>query len=144
MDTFSETSPQPEAVINSDIKAYLLETAKWGKFLAIIGYILIGIISLIGLFMVIGMSALTRSTNSGYPMSLIGLIYILITAFYYFPVHYLYTSSVQLKGGLLTDNLSAITSGFRNQKSMFKFMGVMTIVVLSIYAFILIFYFCSF
>lgn len=30
-------------VINGDIRAYLMETAKWGRFLAIVGFVGMGI-----------------------------------------------------------------------------------------------------
>jgi hypothetical protein len=124
--------------INSEIKGYLLETSKWGKFLAIIGYVGMGLLLLLGLAFIVGFSIFSSVSNVGFPMRIMGFIYILISVVYYFPVNYLYKFSIQFKQGFNSINQQTITSGFENLKSLFKFMGIFTIVVLSIYVLIII------
>ena len=124
--------------INSEIKGYLLETSKWGKFLAIIGYVGMGLLLLLGLAFIVGFSIFSSVSNVGFPMRIMGLIYILISVVYYFPVNYLYKFSIQFKQGFNSNNQQTITSGFENLKKLFKFMGIFTIVLLSIYALIII------
>lgn len=125
-------------ISNTEITNYLIESSKWGKFLAIVGFIGIGILILIAIFMMIGFSTLNNISGVEFPMGAFGFIYIILGAIYYFPVHYLYKYSVQMKQGLNSKDITTITSGFRNLKSLFKFMAIITIVILSIYGLILL------
>ena len=134
-----ENNVQPEnSFITTEINDYLSETSKWGKFLAIVGYVGMGIMVLLALFVMFGFSQISKFSGVGFPMGMIGFLYIIIAVVYYFPVNYLYRYSVHIKQGLNSNDLSSITSGFRNLKSLFKFMGIFTIVILSIYALILV------
>src|SRR5687768_14601920 len=84
----------------NEIKSYLIETAKWGKFLAILGYIGIGLILLIAIGVMVMGSASKLFPGIGMPMGAFGLIYIAIAAFYFFPVYYLHQFSVKIKQGV--------------------------------------------
>ena len=123
---------------NSAINEYLIATSKWGKFLAIMGYIGMGILFLIAILMIVGLSQFSKISGMGFPMTMMGFVYILIAVIYYFPVNYLYKFSVRIKKGLDSKDLPMIASGFRNLKSLFKFMGILTIVIISIYGLILV------
>lgn len=59
-----ETQQQPEItiVINQEIKDFLLETSKWGKFLAITGYVGVGLLMLMGLGFTIGFTVFSSVT----------------------------------------------------------------------------------
>jgi hypothetical protein len=117
-----------------EIKGYLSETAKWGKFLAIMGYIGIGLMVLAAIF-VMGMGSASQLFQaSGMDMSFIGIIYLVLAAFYFFPVNYLYQFSVKTRQALASQDVQHVTAAFQNLKSLFKFMGIFTIVILSIYA----------
>jgi hypothetical protein len=123
---------------NSAINEYLIATSKWAKFLAIMGYIGMGILILIAIFMMFGLSLLSKVSGMGFPMIMMGFVYIVIAVIYYFPVNYLYKFSVRIKKGLNSNDLPTIASGFRNLKSLFKFMGILTIVIISIYGLLMI------
>lgn len=139
MENIETTQPVENLlIINSEIKGYLLETSKWGKFLAIFGYVGMGLLLLLGVVFTVGFSIFNSFSGVGFPMKIMGFVYILIAVSYYFPLTYLYRFSVQLKQGLNSINQQTVTSGFENLKSLFKFMGILTIVVLSIYALIII------
>jgi len=135
-----EISNQAESsfTVSEDIKNYLLETSKWGKFLAIVGYVGMALLVVIALGVMVGFSFLGSDSEETFPMAALGLVYIVLAAIYYFPVSYLYRFSVQMKEGLATDNNQSVTTGFENLKSLFKFMGIFTIVILSIYALLLV------
>lgn len=124
--------------INSEIKDYLLETSKWGKLLAIVGYVGIGLLILAGIAVMVGFSIFKSISDINFPMGALGLVYVLIAVLYFFPVNYLYRFSVQVKQGLNLNNEQSVVSGFGNLKSLFKFMGIFTIVILSIYGLMLI------
>lgn len=123
---------------NTEITNYLMETAKWGKFLAIVGYVSIGILILLAIFMMIGLSTMGNLTGTDFPMGIFGFMYIILGAMYYFPVNYLYKYAVQIKKGLKSKDITTITAGFQNLKSLFKFMAIVTIVILSIYGLMLL------
>lgn len=124
--------------IDNEIRNYLTETVKWGKFLAIMGYIGTGFLILAGLVMLVAGTAFSKLTENVFPAGVLGLVYIAIGVAYFFPARYLYNFSAKTKEGLLTDNQEAMTAGFSNLKSIFKFMGILTIVILGLYALILV------
>lgn len=124
--------------VNTVMKDYLLETAKWGKFLAIVGYIGLGLLILAALVVIIGFSALGSLETAGLPMSIMGIMYLILAVLYYFPVTYLYRFSSQMKSGIKSNDQEKVTFAAENLKSMFKFMGIVTVVMLSIYALALI------
>ena len=64
----------------------------------------------------------------------VGLIYIAIAVVYYFPINYLHRFSKEMKLGVIGNDQQSVASGFENLKSLFKFMGIFTIITLSIYA----------
>jgi hypothetical protein len=141
MENVETTQPTGNPVtINDEIKGYLLETSKWGKFLAIVGYIGIGLLVLLGVIVMVGLSFAGSMSQFGFgfPMGLLGFIYILIAVLYWFPVNYLYKFSDNVKKGLNTNDQQHVTLGFESLKSLYKFSGILTIIVLSIYALVLL------
>jgi hypothetical protein len=121
----------------AEISSYLMETAKWAKFLAIMGYIGIGLIVILGIVVVVMgsvASELFPGGIGGMSMAPFGLIYVALGAFYFFPVYYLHQFSMKIKQGLTSQDSHSMATGFQNLKSLFKFMGIFTIVILSIYA----------
>ena len=139
MDTIEKNQEHESLIIiDSELKDYLLETSKWSKFLAIVGYVGLGLLILLALFVMFGFSQFSQFSHVAFPMGLIGFLYIILAVIYYFPVTYLYKFSVQIKNGLTSNDKQTVTFGFENLKSLFKFIGIFTIVILSMYALILI------
>ena len=118
---------------NKDIHSFLVETSKWGKFLAIMGYIGVGVMVLFSLVAMVGLSLLSSYANMPFPAGLFGLMYLVIAVIYYFPVTFLYRFSVRMRKGLESRDVAAVTSGFENLKMLYKFKGIVTIIVLAIY-----------
>jgi len=118
--------------LTSEIKGYLLETSKWSKFIAIVGFVGIGILAVIGILMLIGFSFL-GNLYKGVPMWIVGVVYIVMSVIYYFPTIYLYKFSTKIKQGLQLEGEMVLADGFLNLKKVFKFIGILTIVILSIY-----------
>lgn len=135
-----ETNQLPEQSFTEDneIRGYLLETAKWGKFLAIVGYVGVVFMFVFAIVMMVGFSALGSISETDVPMGWFGIIYLIMALIYFFPVNYLFRFSDKIRFGLEANDRQAITSGFMNLKSLYKFMGIFTIVILSLYALILV------
>lgn len=126
------------SVLNSEIKSYLAETARWGYFLAIVGFIGIALTVLIGLFFVGFMATLLGQAGIFSPVFL-SFFFLFGAVLYFFPVLYLFRFSSKMKLALRSDNEAELTSSFQNLKSLYKFMGIMTAIVLGIYALIFVF-----
>jgi hypothetical protein len=61
------------------------------------------------------------------------IFYILMIAIYIFPLYYLYQFSVKLKKAVISKDDEVLASAFEMLKSHYKFVGVFTIIMLSIY-----------
>lgn len=122
--TFSETS-----------KAHLLETTRWTKFLAILMFIFIGLM-LLGVISLLSSGAAFSGMTQGfsaYGPVFSSTVFLFIILLYWYPTFMLYKFSTDIKAGLTGNNQELIESGFRCQKNMYKFMGILVITILVLY-----------
>ena len=137
-------APVPQGLnLNLASESFLRNTAKWGKFLAIVGLVFIGFVVLMAIFAGTFFSSMMSEAGANEFGSaggaFFGFFYLLFAALYFFPVLYLYKFSVNMQDALRLQNDDLATESFKNLKSLFKFMGIMTIIVLGFYALALIF-----
>ena len=140
--TREETRDLPPIAINEEIKNYLYETAKWGKILAIIAFVGIGFIIILGIFLGAGYSFMS-GINAGLdrvPGASMGLaiFYIIIGLLYLFPTAYLYQFSNNIKQGIDHNSELQVTEAFGQLKSLFKFYGIYILVIAILYVLIMI------
>ena len=116
---------------------YLNESARWGRFLAILGFVFCGLMVLMGVFfgsfmasMISGMNAETAAFGGGF-FSIFFVISALIT---FFPSLFLYNFSSKMRKAVRNNDQAVMTESFKNLKSFFKYYGIFTIVILSFYA----------
>ena len=134
MENLENNLPVENSMMNNmEIKSYLMEASKWGQFLAIVGYVMMGLLVLVAIVMMFAMSVVSQVAQSKFPLWMLGLVYILLAGIYYIPITYLYKFSVQMQKAIQMQNEGLLTSGFQNLKSLFKFMGIFTIVMLALY-----------
>jgi hypothetical protein len=139
MDELETNTVQEKSVVgNETIENYIKETARWGKFLAIVGYVVLGILLLLAFAMMFGLSAFSKFGGQKFLPIGMGLIYILLAGLYYIPVTYLYRFSVKAAQAVENNNEEEYLAAFQNLKSLFKFLGIFTIVIFSIYALVLV------
>lgn len=131
-----------EIRLNEAAQSYLRESAKWSMFLAIMGFIGIGFMVLAGIFMGTIMSSLPMGNEMGGRMSnnpfammpgLMAGFYILIALLYFFPIYYLYKYASNTKVALQSTNPDLLTEALGYLKSHHKFLGIMMIVIISLY-----------
>lgn len=121
--------------LNNVAKGFLKEIAKWANFFAILGFIGIGLLVLVALFAGVIFSSLPgNNIASSIGGGVITFIYLLMAVLYFFPVLYLYKFSTKMKAGLARNNEDELTEAFSNLKSHYKFVGILTIIMLSFYA----------
>lgn len=132
MENTEIVTPQTETfTVNREIKMYLDETAKWGNVLAIVGYVAVGMMALASLVMIVAFSFIDMKTT--FPLWILGIVYLLLAGIYYIPVTYLYRFSAQIKLAVHRNDENLYTTGFANLKSLFKFFGIFTFVMLGLY-----------
>lgn len=130
-----------ENQLTSAAVGFLQESAKWSKFMAIIGFIGIGLMVLVSLFMAIGFNSMGASTIPELPfsMSFFSIIYVLFAAIYFFPVYYLYQYATKTSAALHSKNKQLLADGLENLKSHHKFLGIFTLIIISLYGLIFVF-----
>ena len=134
----STESAETELSISESSINYLKETSKWTKFLSIVGFVFIGLIVIMALFAGSIFSSLPAGQGNNMPQGfgfLFGFIYLLIGLLYFFPTWYLFNFSKKLKLALIEGSNEALNNSLSNQKSFYKFWGILMIVMISIYVF---------
>lgn len=132
-----------EMKLNESAKDFLKETAKWAYFLSILGYIGIGFIILAALFAGTLFSAMGKINPAmGMMGSSFGIImafvYLFIAVLYFFPVYYLNKFAVKAKAAIKTNDSETLTISLGYLKSHYKYIGIMTLVVFSLYFIMLV------
>ncbi len=126
--------------LTEEIKSYLYESAKWGKFLSIVGFVSIGLIVIFMLIMIFAggaamLSGLGESAVfAGLGMGFIVIFYGLMIAMYFFPTLFLYRFSTKMKIALDANDQQSLSESFKNMKSVLKFWGIFTAIIIGFYA----------
>ncbi|HEX2573468.1 MAG TPA: hypothetical protein VH877_28220 [Polyangia bacterium] len=101
-------------------------TKPWVKFLGILGFIGSGVMLLLGLFMLI------VGANSKLP-SWVGIIYLPLAALYIAPSLFLYRYGAAIEVFLRQVNLENLGEALQHQKSFWRFVGILSAVMLILY-----------
>lgn len=119
--------------------AYFEETAKWAKFIAIIGFVFCALMVVFALFA--GTILATMFATMGVEGNTVGgmggmltFIYILFALLWFFPCLYLFRFASQMQHALQHNEQGRLQNSFRNLKGYFRFLGILFIVILSFYA----------
>ena len=132
-----------ELRLNESSKKFLRETAKWAFILSIIGFIFIGIFVFIAVFFLVMYAAINSNVNpfarNGLSVEFVVIVYFVLAVLYFFPIFYLYKFSRKMKSALLEKNTEDLTAAFSNLKSHYKFIGIMVLFFIGIYALLFIF-----
>jgi hypothetical protein len=130
--------------LTQEAQGFLKETAKWSYFLSIIGFIGIGFMVVLALFIgtiFSALSGLRGSTNSMGVLEtgLISGIYLAIALVYFFPVYYLFQFSSKMKMAFKTNDHTLINYSLEYLKSHYKFIGIVALLFAILYALIILF-----
>jgi hypothetical protein len=133
--------------IDQSSRTHLSEAAKWAKFLAIVGFVMCGLIVIIAFFAGSFLAIMSNSYNDGYrsPVRLTGGTGVVVTFFYigiailfFLPYLFLFRFATRMKTALNTNDQLTLNSSFQNLKIMFRYVGILTIVLLSFYALVIL------
>ncbi len=115
----------------------LTETAKWNKFMAIVWFVLCGLLAIGSVFMgfYIASAAFTdTSPLSGVGGAFVSIFYLFITAIQFIPNIFRYRFSVKMLNAIRNSDQALLIESLNNLKYYSKYWGIVTIVVVSIYA----------
>jgi hypothetical protein len=126
-----------ELKIDAESHSHLLETAKWAKFLGIVGFIICAVIVLLSIFAASFMAALTGGGALGAPVPaglgmMMSVMYFIIAVIYFALSLYVYRFAVKMKQALLgTDQLS-FNQGLYHLKMVYRISGIIMIIYLGL------------
>lgn len=126
--------------VKESTKADLLTAAKWTKFLCIVGSIGMALIVIFGIFL-LGAGTLASSMFSDMPFGAVamGVLYLVIAALYIYPIMKGFQFASGAKAACLSDDENELARGIKGLSSLTKFWGILTIIILVIYAFVILF-----
>jgi len=112
---------------------------KWTMFIAIIGFILLGLLLTIGLIAGTFLSAFKSGESGlGIPESLVLIIIFAMSLIYFFPVFFLFRFSKHAAHAVETFDKTELHKAFKNLKFYFVSFGLIIIFALTLYVFALI------
>jgi len=145
MEDFEQTPQEVKLIVTEEMRSYLYEIAKWARFLSIVGFIL-------SAFLIIGSFGIGAALTANPAMvaqlgplagaGAIGvtIVYLILALMYFYPSLLLFRFSNKGKQGVLYGDQESLNDAMMNMKSLFKFWGIFTIVIMICYfLFILLF-----
>jgi hypothetical protein len=129
MDT--EQTQVSEAKITDHMVNSVRSTKPWTRFLSILGFIAVAFMLVFGILMMVVKNILPQA-NGDFPVVLMGLMYILMSLFYLFPSMYLFKYSSAVDRFLLSGRESEMESALSYQKSFWKFVGILSLIMIII------------
>jgi hypothetical protein len=128
-----------QIIVSESMLESLQATRPWVKFLAILGFIFGGLMTVAGLMMSVAFSFIPAKTGLPHFFGpVFGVLYIVMAIFFYvLPCLYLlrYGSAITR---IPESGQAAMEEALRQQKTFWKYMGIFVIVVLVLYVFFFI------
>jgi hypothetical protein len=125
--------------IDQDTLKHLNTARKWAMFLAIIGFIFLGLIVVIGLMAGTFLTAFsTGEKGLGIPDSLMFIPVLFLGLVYFFPVLFLFRFSKHTSHAIQNLDKLAFHKAVKNLKAYFAYIGIILIIILSLYILVLI------
>jgi magnesium-transporting ATPase (P-type) len=132
--TMETTSENRNIEIGTETLNNLNATWKWTMFLSVLGFIFLGLLIVVGLITSTFLTAFkSQEVNLGIPESLLIIVFSVIAAIYFFPVWFLFRFSRHTRNAVQTLDKLELHKAFKNLRIYFTYIGIMVIIVLSIY-----------
>lgn len=127
--------------IDNISKSHLSEAAKWARFLAICGFVFLGLMVIYGIamsFVISNMAGAMSQYNSTYSANSlknimgIGMIvfYIVCAVIAFFPYYFLLRFANKMKAALVSNDQDSLNGSFQNLKILYRYMGILMIISL--------------
>jgi hypothetical protein len=135
-----------ELQIDQEAMSYLGTTARWGKFLSIVGFVNCGIMVIVALLFGKSFAMLAPFAGGGNLLgdtisrlgAFVTTIFIVAAVIWFFPNLFLLRFSVKMQSALRDTDQLQLNASLGSLKSCFKYIGILTIVILSFYTLLFI------
>ncbi len=117
--------------VDEDLKYNFKEIAKWARFLAIVGFVMLGL-------MILGAIGLSFSNLLGTNGVAIVFVYIIFAGIFVYPVVTLLKFGKGMKDAVRNNDQQKMNNSVRNLKYCFQYIGISTILLISLYAIIIL------
>ena len=118
---------------------HLKETAKWAKFMAIVGIILSCVLVLLALFAGTFLTTLRSSDDTpGISTGVVSIMYIFAAALYLFISLYLFRFGSKMQIALTHTDQDQFNAALSNHRVFYKILGIIMIIYLVIMALVII------
>ncbi len=136
--SMNEVFEPQNITLDSSAIEHLKETRGWTNFISILGFVFLGLLLIMALA---GGAAMARFNPAAAEIErgaflMIMLIMILI---YFFPIYFLYNFSRYSKIAIRNTDQSAFVEAMRYLKLHYRYMGIIMIIICSIYILVFIF-----
>ncbi len=123
-----------DLTVDAEAHQHLLETAKWAKFLGIVGFIVSVILIIASIFAssflaTMGGGAMAAPAPGGLGV-MISVLYVIMAVIYFVLSLYVYRFAVRMKQALLNTDQVNFVSGLHNLKLAYRISGIIVIVYL--------------
>lgn len=122
----------------------LRESARWAKFISIVGFVIVGFMVIASFFMGAIFSNLAGIDESFGMMAAGGgifmtIFYLILAALYFFPCLFLYRFATKTKTALVQYDTNGVTEGLMQMKNYFQFVGIMVAILIGLYGLFFLF-----
>ncbi len=132
----NQTDPLANVPVTHVMIEHLRGTKPWVRFMSVVMFISAGLIFLAGLAIML----IPSSGMGGYGLGpLIGILYILMGGLYLAPAFFLHQFASSISDFLNGGGDSAMENALGSQKSFWRFVGILTLIVICLYALIFVF-----
>ncbi len=125
-------------VFTEHIRSYMYDTARWAKFLAIVGFVISGLMVLMAMSMgaIIETGALNGTVYGSLGelgASTLTIVFVFYTLLIFVPSFLLFKYATNAIKGILYLDQEAITESAKKLKGFFRFYGILMIVFIGLY-----------
>lgn len=121
-------------------KAHLSETAKWARFLAIVGFVFLLMVVLVGIYSTVTLNrfeesyrelggvdsdSITGSAGTG-----MAVMYIIMALIWFFPLLFTFRFANQMRNALQSNDQEMLNAAFQHLKICYRYLGIVTVIFL--------------
>jgi hypothetical protein len=135
-----ETPQSTGTALTETMLGYLKEASPWLRFIGILGFIGCGLMGVGGVIVSITSSVISSVTEGfgNFPIWILSLVYLAAAVLFFFPAYFTYNFGAKIRSYQLSSSNEDLEQAFKNNKSLWKFYGILLIVYLAFIPFIFI------
>jgi len=122
-------------------KSHLHDAARWAKLWAIVGFVMCALILAFAIYAATSHSVVTANSRyEGFDNDMqvdrnavrvgVGIFYTIVAVVSFFPYLFLFQFASKVKSALSSDDQQSLTSSFQSLKKTFRYLSILTIVLL--------------